>query len=103
MPLSRPQDWLIRSPVYGVNTAVLPRGGLEPILLRAASGKGLGQVPCLLQVSRDKGRRASFPRPCHHTTDERGHDLLSHSHALRASLAMPLRTGSALSCCPGEV
>lgn len=53
------------TPVYKVNSTVLPRGGPGPVFLSTAAGEGLGQVPHLIQVLRSKRRRASFP---HHAT-----------------------------------
>ena len=48
LPHPRPQSGLICTPIYRVNSAVLPTG---PVLLSAAAGDRLGQVPHLLQVA----------------------------------------------------
>lgn len=70
MSLSGPQGLLTYTPVYSINSNVLPQQSTGSILLSAAAGDGLGQVPDLLQGVRGDGRRVSFPlpHPCHHMT-----------------------------------
>lgn len=72
MSLSCPQGWRTYTPSHRVNSTVLLKRGAGPALLRATADEGLGQVLHLLQVSGSKGRRASFPHPCHHTAHKRG-------------------------------
>lgn len=65
IPFSCPQFWFICAPICMVNSSVLPMRSRGPLLPSVAAGKGIDQVPHLLQVLRAEGRRTSCP---HHAT-----------------------------------